>query len=97
MGQVDGEAGIAPGRAQTDLLRLHQDHLVVRELQRQLPRGSETGETGADHHPGRLAMTAMAGPGRARGTGVVPATGVVVGGQGLDFHGAQPSLVKHLA
>ncbi|EVT88567.1 hypothetical protein Z046_05185 [Pseudomonas aeruginosa VRFPA09] len=44
MGQVDGEAGVAPGGTEADFLGLDQDDLLVRKMQRQLARGGEAGE-----------------------------------------------------
>lgn len=38
VGQVDGEAGVAPGGTEADFLGLDQDDLLVRKMQRQLAR-----------------------------------------------------------
>ena len=62
VGQVDGEAGVAPGGTEADFLGLDQDDLVGK-MQRQLARG-EAGEAGADHHPAGGAPAVVAGFGR---------------------------------
>ncbi|MNC24152.1 hypothetical protein D3C75_721960 [compost metagenome] len=77
--QVDGKAGVAPGGAKADLLGLDQHDLVVREVRCQLPCGSQAGETGADHHPARLAVPTVGRPWRTRFAQVVPATGGIIG------------------
>ncbi len=38
VGQVDGEAGVAPGGTEADFLGLDQDDLLVGKMQRQLAR-----------------------------------------------------------
>ncbi|MNV49407.1 hypothetical protein D3C71_1413610 [compost metagenome] len=88
MGKVDGKAGVAPRGAEANLLGFDQDHLVVRVMQRQLPRGGKAGEACPEHHPARLAPPPVRGARLALGTEVEPAATVVVrGGGGVSVHG----------
>lgn len=79
VGQVDGEAGVAPGGTEADFLGLDQDDLLVRKMQRQLARGGEAGEAGADHHPAGGAPAVVGRLRPPRRAEVVPAAGTVVG------------------
>ena len=78
VGDVDEEAGVAPGRTESRSLRLEDDHPPLGPVGGQAPRGRESGE--ARPHDDAVAALARRRPPRRRGTGELcdPAAAIVV-------------------